>query len=171
MTNEFAVNVQHMITMLGHLLVFPPVPARRPIGFVVRLALGALFAGIPPAMAQASARLAEAARWAVRSALPDGIDDWPVFSGIRLQLHIDAEGRRVVLACGTLEFADPSAGRTHFLVLLDPEARDWRQPLAAPTFFGPRSAQDAVPMAALCEGAGRQQSPDADLHTTVAVPP
>lgn len=149
----------------------PPMPIMRRMGFFAGLSLFIHLAWIASAMAQNRARLEDAARWAVRSAIPDGVDDWPVFTDMRLQPRIDSAGRAVVVVCGTLEFADPLAGRTHFVVLLAPDAREWRESLGAPVFFGPLRAEGSVPIAALCDGTGPQPPSDADLHTAVAAPP
>lgn len=154
---------------------WPPLPAMAVLP-VIRWRL--LVAGLclhlacaHSALAQDRGRLEEAARWAVRSAIPDGVDDWPVFSDLRLQLHVEPTGRAVVVACGTLGFADPSAGRTHFLVLLAPDVQDWRESLGPPIFYGSNRAGDSVPIAALCDGSGPRQALDADLHAAMSAPP
>ncbi len=148
-------------------------PARLtlPASTMACLSLCLHLAGLHGALAQDRPRLEDAARWAVRSAIPDGVDDWPVFTELRLHPHVDAAGRAVVLACGTVEFADPSAGRTRFAVLLAPDAPDWRHPLSPPVFFGMQRAEHALPIAELCDEAARRQAPGADLHAARSASP
>lgn len=153
----------------------PPVPAKAPIPIIRGMSAAACLclhlACGPSAWAQDRGRLEEAARWAVRSAIPDGVDDWPVFSELRLRRHAEPGGRAVVVACGTLEFADPLAGRTRFVVLLAPDAPDWREALRPAQFYGSDRAPDSLPIAALCDDSGPRQASDADLHAAMSRPP
>jgi hypothetical protein len=148
----------------------PPMSAIRRMGLSACLCLGIPLACLQSAVPQDRARLEDAARWAVWSAIPDGIDDWPAFTGMRLQFLADPTGRAVAVVCGTLEFGDPSAGRTHFVVLLAPDAQEWRESLGPPVFFGSHRAEGSVPVAALCEGPGQHSPPGAELRAAVAAP-
>jgi hypothetical protein len=134
------------------------------------LFVGAAIGLIPNAPAQSISRVEDSARWAVRSAIPDGVDDWPVFTSTRVHLPFDLLTVGVALVCGTLDFADPSAGQTHFAVLVRLDS-SWRLPLVPPVFYGSDRAANTLPLADRCDEAGRPAGSRDELRAAAASPP